>query len=70
MRLIIKGLVPGFLENDPSKTIAPRNAMAVIDVPDWQFIWLPVDDGVRLVWGKGIPGEILGVEATESYIES
>ena len=69
MRAIIKGTVPGFLESDPNKAIAPRDARVVIDVPDWQFIWVPIDGGVRLVWGKGIPGEVLGVEVMESYIE-
>jgi len=69
MRLIIKGRVPGFLESDPNKAIAPRDAMVVVDMPDMTFVWVPVDDGVRLVWGKGIPGEVLGVEVVESYVE-
>jgi hypothetical protein len=66
MRLIIRGRVPGFLESDPNKLMADQNATMVIDVPDQQCTWIPDDPGVRLVWGRGIPGEITGVEAASS----
>jgi hypothetical protein len=66
MRFIIRGKVPGFYENDPEKHQAPRNAYMVIDVPDQQCTWIPNDLNIRLVWGRGIPGEITGVESVSS----